>query len=315
MPHLAGVRRGIRANCVFYSFASGRAVLSFSLRTCPFGQVLPLYRCRSIPALACQGMLPRTIFGRETSKRAGLALTAVLLLGSSLPAGAQSRILTVGNAPPPGPAFPLRVEESAAPAVRTNFLDRIKPNSAADRGGRNHPDKQKLRVLPTRHSDLFQAVQPPPMALPSFRYEFQTVAYTGKELAGKLSGPPPPYMLGHNHSDFVETAADFVDTPFAQDIRLSIMELDGGQVQLSGDYRYWATDNLLYGLPGAGTLQAWSVSAQSHPSLRAPRGDESIGITISFHSKAGLEPDHHRHIHVWRCAGWIVGNGRGCRVD
>jgi hypothetical protein len=83
-------------------------------------------------------------------------------------------------------------------------------------------------------------------------------------------------------------------------------------MQFAGFYNLQTTENMLLGLPGAGSLPAWSVSMQSHPGVLVPRADRSYGLSLSIQLKRESEPGPHSL--VLRCLGWVVGV-HGCRLN
>jgi len=116
--------------------------------------------------------------------------------------------------------------------------------------------------------------------------------------------------LRHNHSSVLESAMAFVGTPFARQVSLPVSSISGGRLELSGFYSYQATQNVLLGLPGGGSLPAWSVNQQAHPGVAVPLGDESFGLRVSLRMRRDAQPGP--RLHVLRCLAWMVGAGQGC---
>ena len=116
--------------------------------------------------------------------------------------------------------------------------------------------------------------------------------------------------LRHNHSSALESAMAFVGTSFARQVSLPVSSISGGRLELSGFYSYQATQNVLLGLPGGGSLPAWSVNQQAHPGVAVPLGDESFGLRVSLRMKRDPQPGP--RLHVLRCLARMVGAGQGC---
>jgi hypothetical protein len=75
---------------------------------------------------------------------------------------------------------------------------------------------------------------------------------------------------------------EFTETPFVQHVLVPVISLGGGRVEVGGYLRMSSTENIQMGLPGCGTLPAWSVATQNHPAVIVPRADASAGFNISF---------------------------------
>ncbi len=116
--------------------------------------------------------------------------------------------------------------------------------------------------------------------------------------------------LRHNHSSVLESAMGFVETPFDRQVNLPVSSISGGRLELGGFYSYQATQNVLLGLPGGGSLPAWSVNQQAHPGVAVPLGNESFGLRVSLRMKRDPQPGP--RLHVLRCLARMVGAGQGC---
>jgi hypothetical protein len=116
-------------------------------------------------------------------------------------------------------------------------------------------------------------------------------------------------METHNHNASLESSVGFVETPFAEDVRLPLTSLAGGRLRFGPFYNFSQTENILLGLPGAGSLPAWSVSLRNHPGVTVPLADESYGLSLSIRPKRDSEPGP--RVHLLRCLGWALG-ARGC---
>jgi hypothetical protein len=233
-----------------------------------------------------QGMSPcpdtaARVEGRKPS-HAKLFLTIVLLSLTCLPAAAQNNA-TLAIDPAVVPAFTARLERPL-PLAPMDFAGRLaspplKPTPAA--------------------TGAFSARLQAPLLLMAPLYSGRTIGLTS---------------LDPQQRSFItsaESAVKYVGTPFAEETRLAFVWLSGGRLQVGGFYSYSATDNVLMG-PGLSSLPGWNVNMESHPATRAPRADESYGLSLSIRVKREAEVGP--RIHLLRCLGWL-GGARGCLSD
>ena len=165
----------------------------------------------------------------------------------------------------------------------------------------------------TSHSSLRRTLPPrlapAPTPTSSVRVEaplrLQTPTYSERTI-----WPAANENLRHNHSSVLESAMAFVGTPFTRQVSLPVSSISGGRLELGGFYSYKATQNVLLGLPGGGSLPAWSVNQQTHPGVAVPLGDESFGLRVSLRMKR--DPQSGPRLHVLRCLARMVGAGQGC---
>jgi len=135
--------------------------------------------------------------------------------------------------------------------------------------------------VPERHSS--SSLRPVAETPPKFLLKLQsplrpeTPAYSERALQLGASA-----HLDHSHSSRLESMAGFAETPFVQQARVPVASLSGGRVQLAGFYRTRVMENVLMGLPGAGSLPAWGISLQSHSGIRVPRAEHSYGFSLSL---------------------------------
>jgi hypothetical protein len=96
-----------------------------------------------------------------------------------------------------------------------------------------------------------------------------------------------------SQTSWVDSSYDLTETPFVQEVHVPMVSLAGGRLELAGYYRMLSAENFQMGLPGGGTLDAWSVSAQSHAAVRAPRMDQGAGFSVALRLHgAGLRDVH-----------------------
>ena len=151
----------------------------------------------------------------------------------------------------------------------------------------------------------------PETAAPSFSFPRSPALFVLREAqnsfpVNRISGR----RKGHNHS--LESSVDFAETFFDQEVHVHMASLLGGRVQMEGFDRLEPAENLLWGLPGAGSLPAWGVGIQSHPGVFAPRADESYGLSLIIHLRR--DPDSLRASPLLRCLGRVLGV-RGCHLN
>jgi len=102
----------------------------------------------------------------------------------------------------------------------------------------------------------------------------------------------------------------YVGTPFVEHESLPVASISGGRIEFGGFYSYQATQNVLLGLPGGGSLPAWSVNQQAHPGAVVPLPDVSYGLRVALRMRRYPQPG--QRLHVLRCLAWMVGAGNGC---
>ncbi len=117
----------------------------------------------------------------------------------------------------------------------------------------------------------------------------------------------------HNLNSTIESATDYVETPFVQQTRVPVARFGGGRFELGGFDTLRPTENFVFGPPASGNLPAGSLGLQAHPAILVPLADESYGLSLSIHLQRHLHPEH--PVMFWRCLGRVVGAGRGCHLN
>lgn len=108
---------------------------------------------------------------------------------------------------------------------------------------------------------------------------------------------------------WVDSSYDFTMTPFVQDVHVPVLSLAGGRFQLGGYYRMVSAENFQMGLPGGGSLPAWSIGVQSHIMVVAPQLDQGGGFSVSLHLHgAGLRE---MHCHAYQAVNHAIAFVRG----
>ena len=153
----------------------------------------------------------------------------------------------------------------------------------------------------TSSTPIFSArlVSPPVPAAPSYSERLETSVRAD--------------YRSHNLNPIVESATDYVETPFVQQTRVSVARFGGGRFELGGFDALRPTENFVFGPPASGNLPASSLGLQVHPAILVPLADESYGLSLSIHLQRDLQPE--RPVMFWRCLGRVVGAGRGCHLN
>ena len=129
----------------------------------------------------------------------------------------------------------------------------------------------------------------------------------------RLETSVPADYRSHNLDSTIESATDYVETPFVQQTRVPVARFGAGRFELGGFDALRPTENFVFGPPASGNLPAGSQGLQAHPAIRVPLADESYGLSLSIHLKRELQPEH--PVMFWRCLGRVVGAGRGCHLN
>ncbi len=121
-----------------------------------------------------------------------------------------------------------------------------------------------------------------------------------------------PQLIARDHSNSVASTTQFNDTPFEQQVIVPVVAHPSGKFELGGFYVNRATENVFFGLPGAGVLPAWSVASYNHPAIWAPYADKSFGMSFRIHLRPddGSSPQRQN----WHCFGKLIRRGQGCHL-
>jgi hypothetical protein len=225
------------------------------------------------------GTVVRCEDDHKTPAKAPLAL--VLLLVTCLPAVAQESFLSRRPAPAIAPAFAARLETPGPPITSNSTLRQTPPP----------------RIAPARTPTFSVRVEAP------LRLQFLTYS-------DRTNWPAALGAWSHNHSSALESAMSYVGTPFVEHMSLPVASISGGRIEFGGFYSYQATQNVLLGLPGGGSLPAWGVNQRAHPGAVVPLPDVSYGLRVALRMRRYPQPG--QRLHVLRCLAWMVGAGNGC---
>jgi hypothetical protein len=93
-------------------------------------------------------------------------------------------------------------------------------------------------------------------------------------------------VVSRDPSDFMrgwEKMVEFSGTPFTQQVRLPLASLFGGRILLDGFNAVTPMEHIQRGLPGGGSLDAWSPVPMGHAGVILPKQDNQYGFSLSFH--------------------------------
>jgi hypothetical protein len=75
---------------------------------------------------------------------------------------------------------------------------------------------------------------------------------------------------------------DEIETPFLNQVRVPLVSVLGGRVELSGFQSVAPMVNLLWGVPLKASAHGASAVQQCHPGIRLPRDNQSYGLSLRF---------------------------------
>jgi hypothetical protein len=84
----------------------------------------------------------------------------------------------------------------------------------------------------------------------------------------------------------MQASIQSLDTPFLSVVRLPLASLWRGRIKVDGFESDLPTDYILWGLPGAGTVQGLSWSGGGHMGVIVPASDDSYGLHLTLHLHA-----------------------------
>jgi hypothetical protein len=76
---------------------------------------------------------------------------------------------------------------------------------------------------------------------------------------------------------------EFSGTPFTQQVRMPLGSLFGGRIRLGGFNAVIPMEHIQRGLPGGGSLDAWSSVPMGHAGMILPKDDNQYGLCLTFH--------------------------------
>lgn len=164
----------------------------------------------------------------------------------------------------------------------------------------------------------------PPMPLPEAPQPSVAEQPTG--LVSNSSAPERPIELSspafettllklrQDRSSLTDSQVDYVETTFSEQVRMPLFRLWSGRLEFGAFDDERAMDNIFLGPQRAGGLANVSnLLMPAHQGKMTPIEEVSYGMMVSFHLRGHSEWGP--HIHGWRCLGWAIGSGRGCRLD
>lgn len=152
------------------------------------------------------------------------------------------------------------------------------------------------------HFQLASAGAAPPQPIYAARLETPPTAVLTFS-RGRDSFPEPPSPLRDRALSLGSLAATS-ETPFAQQVNFPVLCPPSGRFEVGGFFAMRPMENLLWGLPGAGSLPARGVAGHSHPGVWAPYPEQSFGLSlrIHLHGRADLTS----RPQAWRCLGKLL---------
>jgi len=97
-----------------------------------------------------------------------------------------------------------------------------------------------------------------------------------------LPAPASPRVIRRMQASFQS-----LDTPFLSVVRLPLASIWRGRIKVDGFESDLPTDYILWGLPGAGTLQGLRWEGGGHIGVIVPESDDSYGLHLTLHLHAG----------------------------
>jgi hypothetical protein len=88
-----------------------------------------------------------------------------------------------------------------------------------------------------------------------------------------------------------ERMVEFSGTPFTQQVRVPLGSLFGGRIRLGGFNAVTPMEHIQRGLPGGGSLDAWSPVPMGHAGMILPKDDNQYGLCLTFHLVRGAEEE------------------------
>ncbi len=84
---------------------------------------------------------------------------------------------------------------------------------------------------------------------------------------------------------------EFSGTPFTQQVRVPLGSLFGGRIRLGGFNAVTPMEHIQRGLPGGGSLDAWSPVPMGHAGMILPKDDNQYGFCLTFHRSRSAETE------------------------
>jgi len=81
----------------------------------------------------------------------------------------------------------------------------------------------------------------------------------------------------------LEDMVEFSGTPFLQQVRMPLGSLFGGRINLGGFNAVAPTESIQHGLPGGGSLDAWSGASMGRAGMILPKDDNRYGLSLTFY--------------------------------
>jgi hypothetical protein len=155
-------------------------------------------------------------------------------------------------------------------------------------------------------------------ATPSFSTQFAPLIGQGS-MQIRTTGPLTSSGMAQNNSELMEplhdspdfmqgldSVVEFSGTPFTQQVRMPLGSLLGGRIRFGGFNAVTPMEHIQRGLPGGGSMDAWSPVPMGHAGMILPRDDNQYGLSLTFHLAGNAEE---ARIAKWNgLASWLVKN-------
>lgn len=123
-----------------------------------------------------------------------------------------------------------------------------------------------------------------------------------------LSAIPLPASASSRLISRMQASFQSLDTPFLSAVRLPLASFWRGRIKVDGFESDLPTDYILWGLPGAGTVQGLRWNGGGHMGVIVPAPDDSYGLHLSLHLHAGTAEAGDNW--AWHGMQQLVRNGR-----
>jgi len=97
---------------------------------------------------------------------------------------------------------------------------------------------------------------------------------------------------------------EFSETPFLQQVRMPLGAFFRGRICLDGYNAVTPMEHIERGLPGGGSMDAWSPSPMGHGGMILPKDDTRYGLSLTFYSAGNTEET--RGAKLNEIVGWLA---------
>ena len=108
---------------------------------------------------------------------------------------------------------------------------------------------------------------------------------------------------------------EFSQTPFVQQVRMSLGSFWRGRIDLGGFNAVTPTESIERGLPGGGSLDAWAPNPMGRGGMVLPKDDTRYGLSLTFYYAGSTEDPRNAKLNAavqWLAeknpVTWLVGS-------